>query len=209
MQVKYDLSIGLFENKELTAFNLGFPLARNSYSTTCGDSCNCQVIDNFIPHVHCTHTETIHHVYQMRSKSSVQIVNNIPFFLNYLAVNYDELQKVEENEEPDALGIRFNKSPPYGSKPAHMKPSDIELILERFPNVEHLLVDLPSLDAHDDNSLSCHKKFFFNVPEGTITEICNFSGLPNSNWVMKLHLDIFPIFGSDAHPSRPLLVDYD
>lgn len=206
MNVIADLSIGLFENKELTAFSLGYPRKGDAYSLNNGDSCNCQVVGNFIPHIHGTHTETIHHVYQRQSGVSVQLVKSIPFLMDFSIVDYDKLPNADGNDDSEALIVNFNKLPPYGSEPDHMKLSDIEFVLEKFPKVQHLLVDLPSLDACNDNNLSCHKKFFDNVPNGTITEICNFSSLQKFREGYKLHLSVFPIFDGDAHPSRPLII---
>jgi hypothetical protein len=206
MKVAADLSIGLFENKELTAFSLGYPQKREAYSICEGQSCNCQVIDNFIPHIHGTHTETIHHVYQVRSISSTNIVRSIPFLMDFSIVDHAQFKNLKGNKDSEALIIKFNNLPPYQSELAHMKPSDIDCILENFPKVQHLLVDLPSIDACNDSNLTCHKKFFDKVPNGTITEICNFSDLQKLKEGYKLHLSIFPIFDGDAHPSRPLII---
>jgi hypothetical protein len=207
MRIIADLSIGLFENKELTAFGLDPPQKKNAYSLIKGDSCNCQMIDYFIPHAHCTHTETIHHIHCGYSKTSVEIIKSIPFLTRFFIINYEELFQTERKRESESLAIRFNKLPPYGQQSPHMNPRDIEFILERFPNVKHLLVDLPSLEAVDDARMICHKRFFESVPEGTITEICNFSALSTyKGEKLRLQLAVFPISGSDAHPSRPLLI---
>lgn len=81
--------------------------------------------------------------------------------------------------------------------------------------VEHLLVDIPSLDRLDDDGLlTCHH-LFWQVPEGshqptinsltrkTITELCFFdNSVSDGFYFLNLQL---PAFNNDAAPSRPML----
>jgi kynurenine formamidase len=100
-----------------------------------------------------------------------------------------------------------DQTPPYFSREA------TELIVER--GIEHVVVDLPSIDrSHDEGRLTAHR-IFFGLPRGstmltqaarersTVTELVY---IPNtvSDGTYLIELQV-PALGGDAVPSRPLL----
>ena len=100
-----------------------------------------------------------------------------------------------------------NQTPPYLSREA------AELLVER--GIEHLVVDLPSIDrAHDEGRLTTHR-IFFGLPRGdttlahatrasaTVTELAYIpDSLEDGLYFLELQV---PALGGDAVPSRPLL----
>ena len=101
-----------------------------------------------------------------------------------------------------------------GPAPAAYFTTEAAVLLARR-NVQHLVVDLPSLDrAHDGGRLAAHRAFW-GLPaesrrahdatrrEATITELAWIAPTVHDGWYM---LDLqLPAFMSDAAPSRPLL----
>lgn len=97
--------------------------------------------------------------------------------------------------------------PPYLSKEA------MEYLVSL--NVEHLLVDIPSIDRmHDEGRLHNHR-LFWNIPlnerkltheafcEKTVTELIYVpESVPDGLYALNLQI---PSFATDAAPSRPLL----
>ena len=100
-----------------------------------------------------------------------------------------------------------SQTPPYLSREA------AELLVER--GIEHLVVDMPSIDrSHDEGRLSAHR-IFFGLPSGdttlahatranaTVTELAY---IPDSIADGPCFLELqVPALGGDAVPSRPLL----
>jgi len=122
--------------------------------------------------------------------------------------------------EPRALVIRTlpnrpdkrsqdysNQTPPYLSREA------AELLMEC--GIEHLVVDLPSIDrTHDEGRLTAHR-IFFGLPadsvklaqarraSSTITELAYIpDAVTDGPYMLELQV---PALGGDAVPSRPLL----
>ncbi|MCW5961533.1 MAG: cyclase family protein [Pyrinomonadaceae bacterium] len=111
------------------------------------------------------------------------------------------------NDERKLSQTYLEDIPPYFSSEA------IELLIEL--GVDHLLVDLPSIDRiFDEGKLSNHRKFW-NIGEGsfdlsdesflnkTITELIYVPDRINDG-LFLLNLQIAP-FESDASPSRPII----
>lgn len=183
----------------------------------------------FNPHGHGTHTECLGHI----TKEFYSINQSLKqfFFLAELISVQPELQnddfiisKIQiENAlngtSPEAIIIRTlpnsfdklskkysNTNPPYLSEDA--------AIFIRESGIQHLLIDLPSVDKeHDKGKLLAHKAFW-NVKD--VTNL-NADALKNStitemifvNDVVKdgsylLNLQIAP-FENDASPSKPIL----
>ena len=100
-----------------------------------------------------------------------------------------------------------DSTPPYLSREA------AELLVER--GIEHLVVDLPSIDrSHDEGRLTAHR-IFFGLPPGsvaleqatraraTVTELAYIpDAATDGEYLLELQL---PALGGDAVPSRPLL----
>jgi arylformamidase len=98
-------------------------------------------------------------------------------------------------------------TPPYLSREA------AEWLVEQ--GIEHLVVDLPSIDrAHDEGRLTAHR-IFFGLPHGsttlaqarrprsTVTELAYIADA-TADGAYLLELQV-PAIGGDAVPSRPLL----
>lgn len=100
-----------------------------------------------------------------------------------------------------------DSTPPYLSREA------AKLLIER--GIEHLVVDLPSIDrSHDEGRLTAHR-IFFGLPPGsttlaqatrpraTVTELAYIpDAAPDGPYLLELQV---PALGGDAVPSRPLL----
>jgi arylformamidase len=100
-----------------------------------------------------------------------------------------------------------DQTPPYLSREA------ASLLVER--GIEHLVVDLPSIDrSHDEGRLTAHR-IFFGMPRGsttltqatrprsTVTELAYIPDTaPDGAYLLELQV---PALGGDAVPSRPLL----
>jgi arylformamidase len=98
-------------------------------------------------------------------------------------------------------------TPPYLTREA------TQLLVER--GIEHLVVDLPSIDrAHDEGRLTAHR-LFFGLPPGdaalahaqrsrcTVTELAYIpDDAPDGYYLLQLQV---PAINGDAVPSRPLL----
>jgi arylformamidase len=121
-----------------------------------------------------------------------------------------------------ALIVRTSPNPPdkkyrsYGNEPAppYFSAPFIQWIISR--GVEHLIVDLPSIDrAADEGRLTAHRLFFglppgssdaarAERPQATVTELAFIPDSIPDGWY-ALTLQIAP-FAADAAPSRPLLL---
>jgi arylformamidase len=122
--------------------------------------------------------------------------------------------------EPRALIIRTLPNPPdkqhrdySDSTPPYLSREAAELLIER--GIEHLVVDLPSIDrAHDEGRLTAHRIFFGLPPSSTmlaqatrahatVTELAYIpDAAPDGSYLLELQV---PALGGDAVPSRPLL----
>ena len=99
------------------------------------------------------------------------------------------------------------------STPPYLTREAASLLVER--GIEHLVVDLPSIDrSHDEGCLTAHR-IFFGLPPGsvtlaqatraraTVTELAYISDtVPDGAYLLELQV---PALGGDAVPSRPLL----
>ena len=183
----------------------------------------------FNPHGHGTHTECLGHI----TKEFYSINQSLKqfFFLAELISVQPELQiddlvitKIQiENAlngtSPEAIIIRTlpnnsdklsknysNTNPPYLSEDA--------AIFIRESGIQHLLIDLPSVDKeHDQGKLLAHKAFW-NVKDvvnlnadarinSTITEMIFVNDAVKDGSYL-LNLQIAP-FENDASPSKPIL----
>ncbi|GGG41919.1 arylformamidase [Croceivirga lutea] len=177
----------------------------------------------FNPHSHVTHTECIGHI----TEEVHSINKNLKqfFFLaelvsvapekkeNDLVISKKQLQYVLGNKKRDAIVIRTlpntkskktrkysNTNPPYLSEEA--------ALFLREKGVNHLLIDLPSVDKEkDDGQLLAHKAFWnFHGQQRLSATITEFIYVPNKveDGTYFLNLQVAP-FINDASPSRPIL----
>jgi len=208
-----------------------------------GASCNCHIL-TLIAHCNGTHTECVGHLTREPIDAHrIAPLGLVPAFLvsieptntrtsgestepapesTDLLITRRALEKSWPNAplEPRALVIRTlpnhsgkqhqdytNRTPPYLSREA------AQLLVER--GIEHLVVDMPSIDrAHDEGYLTAHR-IFFGLPRGdttlghasranaTVTELAY---IPDSVSDGPCFLELqVPALGGDAVPSRPLL----
>src|SRR5262249_48644983 len=100
-----------------------------------------------------------------------------------------------------------------GSNPPYFSREAAQLLVER--GIEHLVVDLPSLDrTHAEGRLPAHR-IFFALPPGTselaratrarctVTELAHIpESVRDGGYLLELQV---PAIAGDAVPSRPLL----
>ncbi|WP_419213693.1 cyclase family protein [Maribacter sp. X9] len=177
----------------------------------------------FNPHAHGTHTECVGHI----SKEHQSINQNLGrfFFLaevitvtpeengDDLVITKKQLQHLIREEHPEALVIRTlpnsvtKLTQHYShSNPAYILESAIEYI--RDLGVEHLLIDLPSVDKEKDNGELLAHKAFWNFHGAvrlgaTITEFIYVpEAIADGSYFLNLQVAAFE---NDASPSRPVL----
>lgn len=197
-----------------------------------GGSCNCDMI-TFSPHLHGTHTECVGHI--VKEKVHVHEVLKDAFIpAQLLTVSPIEARETDENYIPDlrpgdkvitrsllekneisseAITIRTgwqsgDNLPPFFTTQA------MEYLNEL--GVQHLLVDMPSIDRLDDDGHLTNHHIFWDVEQGThhlsrrpspktVTELVSVpQHLPDGPYMLNLQV---AAFDSDAVPSRPLLFE--
>jgi len=203
-----------------------------------GGPCNFETY-SFTPHCNGTHTECIGHITDERISILSSLKEEmIPSTLisitpkktseNYkpelntedLSITKDEIEKCLQNKNPEFLGgLIIRSSPNSDTKksrdymkeiPAFFSIDAMEYIVSL--GIQHLLVDIPSVDRLlDDGHLSAHnifwetkeKEFNPNTKNKTITEMIFASeNIKDGSYLLSLQI---PAFVSDAAPSRPIL----
>lgn len=178
----------------------------------------------FNPHGNGTHTECVGHI----ATKNYQIKASLKKF-HYLArvisvtpektINGDQvivrhqLEALQKQIDTEALIIRTlpnstdKKRTNYsGSNPPYIHHKAIDFLVEC--GVQHLLVDLPSVDREEDQGALLAHKAFWQYPSAvrqnaTITELIY---VPNKikDGLYLLNIGVAP-FTIDATPSQPLL----
>ncbi|MFY0674724.1 MAG: cyclase family protein [Bacteroidia bacterium] len=181
-----------------------------------GGSCNVRDI-KFNPHGNGTHTECIGHV----STNYVEINSiNTPshFTANLITADTNDCITKEHliilKNQPKTKGLIIRTLPNNefklqkdhtGSGAIYIHPEAMAYILEL--GVEHLIVDLPSVDHETDPDLKSHKIFWnLNSKEKsnkTITELVYIpTAITDGLYLVNLML---PNMHCDAVPSKPML----
>lgn len=183
----------------------------------------------FNPHAHGTHTECLGHI--TRDFYSINQCLKQFFFLTEVisvqpekigedsVITKDQIEKALKGNSPEAIVIRTlpnsenkkhlkysNTNPPYLAEEA--------AIFIREKGIQHLLIDLPSVDKeHDEGKLVAHKAFW-NVKDiytlnddarmnCTITELIYIdNNIEDGKYLLNLQ---FASFENDASPSKPVL----
>ncbi len=187
-----------------------------------GSSTNFNTI-SFNPHAHGTHTECLGHItkefYAINEQLKqffflAEVVTVAPEAKNKdFIISKKQLQYALGNKKREAIVIRTlpnikdkinkqysNTNPPYLTEDAAL------FLVEK--GIEHLLIDLPSVDKEkDDGALLAHKAFWNmqGTPrtQATITEFIYVNNDIKDGTYM-LNLQIAP-FHNDASPSKPIL----
>jgi kynurenine formamidase len=183
----------------------------------------------FNPHGHGTHTECLGHI----TKEFYSINQSLKqfFFLAELISVEPEIQnddlvitKIQiknalKGTSPEAIIIRTlpNNSEKLSKKYSNTNPpylSEEAAVFIRESGIQHLLIDLPSVDKeHDQGKLLAHKAFW-NVTDVTNLNAdarinCSITEMIFVNDAVKdgsylLNLQIAP-FENDASPTKPIL----
>lgn len=178
---------------------------------------------HFNPHSHVTHSETVGHI--MDGTYSVNQCLKTFFFLTELitlapekqgedlVISKAQLQYALGQRKVEALVIRTlpNTEEKLGreysnTNPPYLLESAAEYV--RQMGVQHLLVDLPSVDREKDGGQLLAHHAFWNSRAGVRKEatITEFIYVPNHivDGSYFLNLQLAPI-ENDASPSRPVL----
>ena len=189
------------------------------YSVSSGAAVNFDHI-KFAPHAHGTHTETLGHI----DENQLVIEElRLPLFLPCKLIRpsletIDGDQVLTEKaldlcdyEGVKALVIRLNPNKEYPINYDHTNwPYLSESATKRLveAGVEHLVLDVPSIDKEKDQGALLSHRAFWKLSEtsrtsATITEFAQIpANLPVGNYLLQLQ--VAPIL-SDAAPSRPIL----
>jgi len=193
-----------------------------------GSSTNFNNI-SFNPHGHGTHTECLGHITK-EFYSINTCLKQFFFFAKLISVQpelqHDDLviSKIQiENalngSSPEALVIRTvpNNSDKLSKKYSNTNPpylSEDAAIFIRENGIQHLLIDLPSVDKEEDGGELLAHKAFWNVKNGnelnsdarldcTITEMIFVSNqILDGSYILNLQIASFE---NDASPSKPIL----
>ncbi len=234
----YDISVPVQFGAGLAEFGAP-PAEKHAYKAGdftgdvhAGGSCNCDYI-TFSPHLHGTHTESVGHIVQ--EKVMVHDVLKDAFIKAQLvSIAPQAAQGCGESYAPDlrpddlvitkvalakagtfaeALIIRTGWQ--HGSKPAFFTMQAMEYIVQQ--GVQHVLVDMPSIDRLDDEGKLTNHHIFWELPQGshslagkvpsrkTVTELIRVKeAITDGHYMLNLQVAAFE---SDAAPSRPILYE--
>lgn len=177
----------------------------------------------FNPHGHGTHTECVGHI-SKENFTINQCLTNFFFMAQLvtitpqkmaddLVITLEQIQQIKLQEGLQAIVIRTlpndesKRTKHYSSQnPPYIQAEAVAHLVNA--GINHLLVDLPSLDReHDEGKLAAHH-VFWNYPQHTQSHrtITEFVFVPNhiEDDLYLLNLQISP-FENDAAPSKPLL----
>jgi len=244
MSQPLDLSIAIdFDKPQVSAFGAPAPHAESlSVDGFIGDvnrngSCNCST-HHLTPHCDGTHTECVGHItgeaMSINSIAPTRLLFSVlisitpqvmatTFSSNDHVITRELLQtKLKGHESCDAVIVRslpnVNKiNVNYdGLNPAYFSEDALLYLAEN--GIEHLLVDLPSVDRMHDNGLLLAHRAFWGMPRGcktlsqatrpnaTITELIHVAdNIVDGEFL--LNLQVAP-FVADAAPSRPVLYPF-
>ncbi len=179
----------------------------------------------FNPHGHGTHTECLGHITAEFESIDEQVRSSALSFImpcQLITIKPDAIDgDLVILPEHLPTGIKLPKSVVIrtlpnsidkktrawdNTNPPYLNPEFTKLLVKQ--NVEHLLIDLPSVDREVDGGALLSHHIFFGLPssprhQATITE---FVFVPNniSDGLYALNLQVAP-FDLDASPSRPVL----
>ena len=183
----------------------------------------------FNPHGHGTHTECLGHI--TRDFYSInQALKQFFFMAELVSVTLEErgydlvitkevIEKVLDGKMPEAIVIRTvpNEDSKKSRKYSHTNPPYLEEAAARFlreSGIQHLLIDLPSVDKEKDEGKLLAHKAFWNVTDvnhlnsdarlnATITEMIFVAdSIQDGSYLLNLQIASFE---NDASPSKPVL----
>lgn len=192
------------------------------YSVREGSAVNFNDI-SFNPHAHGTHTECVGHITkQMQSVNKclskyfflAEVVTIAPeMYNNDFIISRKQLQYALGNKKREAVVIRTlpnlkdKMDMKYtGTNPPYVLEQTAAFLAAR--NIDHLLIDLPSVDKEQDNGELLAHRAFWNLEgdirlHATITELIFVSNdIEDGTYILNLQPAPFE---NDASPSRPVL----
>ena len=220
-----DISIPITENYATNAFGLPpasfTPFRSGSFvgSVEEGGPVRCDVV-TLAPHGNGTHTECIGHI-AGKKYSLVECLTQQLSIARLVTVELGSKQSVTRaalehswlsKGEPALVirtipnGIDKRSMIWSGNNPPYISPDAMRLIVER--GVQHLLVDMPSVDPEEDNGELVAHHIFWNWPESprtnaTISELIYVpSEVQDGRYIVSFNA---AAFDGDAAPSRPVL----
>ncbi len=183
----------------------------------------------FNPHGHGTHTECLGHI----TREFYSINENLKtfFFIAELisiqpeqtkedfVITKNQVEKALNGKKPEAIVIRTlpNLSSKKSKNYSHTNPpylSEEAAIFIRESGIQHLLIDLPSVDKEKDEGKLLAHKAFWNVKDvnnlnedarnkATITELIFVTDdVKEGSYLLNLQIASFE---NDASPSKPVL----
>ncbi len=200
-----------------------------------GASCNCAVV-TLVPHCNGTHTESAGHLtLEPLDAHRVAPAGLVPALL--VTVTLVMADATHETSDPaphsgdrlvtrSAIESRWPQALPFdvqalvvrtgsalGPSSPYLTREAARLLVER--GIQHLVIDLPSIDREHDEGRLCAHRLFFGLPPGvsslvqasrpgaTVTELAHIPGaLADGPYLLQLQM---PAWRGDAVPSRPLL----
>lgn len=183
----------------------------------------------FNPHGHGTHTECLGHI--TRDFYSINQALKQFFFKaelvsvtlekrgEDLVITKDAIEKALKGQTPEAIVIRTlpNEESKKSRKYSHTNPPYLEegaALFIRESEIQHLLIDLPSVDKEKDEGKLLAHKAFWNVTDvknlnkdarlnATITELIYVDdAIQDGSYLLNLQIASFE---NDASPSKPIL----
>jgi kynurenine formamidase len=192
----------------------------------------------FNPHGHGTHTENVGHIIDtdVPVVSSIHSSHYMAKLITVELMRQDAMQDSSKDVTQDAsqgdwvvneeslLGMDLNvEALIIRTKPNDHSKTSRQYSGTNFPyltigamqrivdaGVQHLLVDLPSVDREEDGGALAAHHLFWNVPaepnfQKTITELIYVPNeISDGNYILNLQVSNF---ANDAAPSRPMLFD--
>lgn len=175
----------------------------------------------FNPHGHGTHTENVGHIIDT-DFPVVRSIGSSHYLAKLISV---ELKKEAEDwvvSEGSLAGLDLNvEALIIRTKPNDFSKTNRQYSGTNFPyltlgamqrivdaGVQHLLIDLPSVDREEDGGALAAHHLFWNVPsepnfQKTITELIYVPNeIADGSYVLNLQVSNF---ANDAAPSRPML----
>lgn len=178
---------------------------------------------NFNPHAHGTHTECVGHISsEFHSVNDAlkqfffiaEVISVIPeTSIGDSVISAKQLKTLLQGKTPEALIIRTlpntieKKEKQYSHTNWPYLEEDAATFIREI-GVQHLLIDLPSVDKEKDNGKLLAHKAFWNYPKATrmnatITEFIYVSNaIEDGQYVLNLQIASFT---NDASPSKPVL----
>lgn len=179
----------------------------------------------FNPHGHGTHTENVGHIVD----TDFPVINSISsshFFANLISVELKNQFNDWVLSEESLAGFDLNvEALIIRTKPNDHSKMQRQYSGTNFPyltigamqrivdaGVQHLLIDLPSVDREEDGGALAAHHLFWNVPaepnfQKTITELIYVPNeIADGMYVLNLQVSNF---ANDAAPSRPMLFDLE